>query len=252
MVSRSNLSGRGPYEDGVLGRAYKGPSGPGKIVRPGEEAAPRDRGKRLLQGRDAGPATVQPTGPENLRPGGRMSTTQQLATRGSRGGRERPQMSEGLIDPAQVGIKESLGEAYVAPTEQPINKPAPARRRPRGLADMVRQAQEQAAGRGVPAKRGGIAGMVTGAVQTAREAQAARTEAERAERYPTTSPGVGETAYRPGYTPPTDYVSTEASQARAAREAAAERTGGGRSESDVTPRPTLRSPRSRSRRNIRR
>ena len=34
-------------------------------------------------------------------------------------------------------------------------------------------------------------------------------------RYPTTSPGVGQTAYRPGYTPPTNYVSAGQSQARA-------------------------------------
>lgn len=36
MVSRSNLSGRKPF-DGVIGRAYKGPSGPGNVTLPGEE-----------------------------------------------------------------------------------------------------------------------------------------------------------------------------------------------------------------------
>jgi len=49
-------------------------------------------------------------------------------------------------------------------------------------------------------KKGSIWDQARTAVETRREQQAAEKERIRAEKYPTTSPGVGQTAYRPGYT----------------------------------------------------
>ena len=175
MVSRSNLSGRSPYS-GVLGRVYKGPSGPGKITPPGMETPARNRGKRLLEGRDAGP-----------------------------------------IDAGGVSVPGSGAES-------PARKP----RRGKGIFNQVKSAIEQ---------------------------QRDKIESDRAAKYPTTSPGVGETAYRPGY--------TDADAARAAtgkqRDAAAVVVETARTERELAQNAggteslvsMSRSPRSRSRRNIR-
>ncbi len=111
MVSRQNLSGRGPY-GGVLGRAYKGPSGPGKITPPGMET----RGR----------AKLGPVDGEGV-----------------------PAATSGAQSPAQ--------------------KP----RRGKGIFQQARSAIEQ---------------------------RREQIETDRAAKYPTTSPGVGETAYRPGFT----------------------------------------------------
>lgn len=53
-------------------------------------------------------------GPERLRPGVAESSIQRLANR------DRPQMSKGLVDPTQVGIEESPGDAYVKPARQAV------------------------------------------------------------------------------------------------------------------------------------
>lgn len=103
MVSRSNLSGRAPM-GGVLGRAYKGPSGRGKVV--------------------------------------------------------------------PSGMEEKMT----------------------GVGQKIRAAQDSAA---QPAQRN--KGIFAKA-KTAVEQRRAQLESERAAKYPTTSPGVGETAYRPGFT----------------------------------------------------
>lgn len=116
MVSRSNLSGRAPM-GGVLGRAYKGPSGPGKVTPPGMENRARRAKRQVLNAGDEGPIEMR----------GAM-----------------PVQGSGAQSP----------------------------------------------------KRGGFLGKARNAI----EQQRTRLEAERAAKYPTTSPGVGETAYRPGFT----------------------------------------------------
>ena len=109
MVSRSNLSGRAPY-GGILGRVYKGPSGPGKITPPGMEQQVRKRGRRLLEGRDSGPidadgvtapGTETPAPPSKPTRGGGLSSMVQKALAA--------QSAPPAMNPIQIGVQPEAG-----------------------------------------------------------------------------------------------------------------------------------------------
>lgn len=130
-------------------------------------------------------------------------------SRGGMGGRKsppkiRPQPSIDMrgdqVDPATGAVINE--EPPARPGEVARGAPAPTARRGGRYGKPMFDAEGVAAGAagGQPSRRRGIAGMVGEQVGRARERQAELDEAERAAKYPTTSPGIGETAYRPGYT----------------------------------------------------
>ncbi len=128
MVSRSNLSGRGPY-GGVLGRAYKGPSGPGNVTPPGMEKPARGIGERVREAQDS--VAAQRPGQGLLAQAKRAAQQRkaqvgsvQAKKRGGIGGMVRSALEQQQaqqaalsppVDTTQVGLVDSLGEAAVNP-----------------------------------------------------------------------------------------------------------------------------------------